>query len=69
MSRNTFVAVTASVAVKSRYILPASGSNVLKINAFLFFLTSFRAAKDALHVQKVIDNARIPKDKGECVLQ
>jgi len=28
-----------------------------------------QAAKDALHVQKVIDNARIPKDKSDCVVQ
>ncbi|KAL9988982.1 hypothetical protein ACROYT_G003483 [Oculina patagonica] len=28
-----------------------------------------QAEKDALHVQKVIDNARIPKDRSECVLQ
>ena len=52
-----------------RPILQREVQSVVKINAFLFILTTFRAEKDALHVQKVIDNARIPKDKGECVLQ
>ncbi|XP_015749966.1 PREDICTED: EH domain-binding protein 1-like [Acropora digitifera] len=28
-----------------------------------------QAEKDALHVQKVIADARIPRDKGDCVLQ
>ncbi|XP_020603621.1 EH domain-binding protein 1-like [Orbicella faveolata] len=28
-----------------------------------------QAEKDALHVQKVIDSARMPKDRNECVLQ
>ena len=52
-----------------RPILQREVQSVVKINAFLFILTTFRAEKDALHVQKVIDNARIPKDKVECVLQ
>lgn len=34
------------------------------------FTFLFRAEKDALHVEKVINSARMPKDRNaECVLQ